>query len=109
MNSLKQNLAIALLFLMTMSSCMSLTHANHSLSSDHIDPVCGQVVADETITTELGQTVYYFDSEECRSVFLKDPSRFATIKNKSQNHMTNWGILGGSVMVVSMVVMMLLL
>ena len=109
MNSFKQNLAIALLFLIGGSSCMSLTHANHSTPNKMIDPVCGQVVAeDSTITTKVGQTTYYFDSEECRSVFLKDPERFANQNNTGSNHSMHWGILGGSVMAISMVVMMLL-
>ncbi|MEQ8551776.1 MAG: YHS domain-containing protein [Cyclobacteriaceae bacterium] len=107
MNSFRQKTAITLIFLIATTSCMSLKQTNYSTSGKNVDPVCGQVVADSTISTKLGHTVYYFDSEECRSVFLKDPERFTTQKNRAQNHMTHWGILGGSVMVVSMAVIML--
>ncbi|MEQ8626949.1 YHS domain-containing protein [Ekhidna sp.] len=89
---------------------MSLKNTGHSTHDKNIDPVCGQVVeADSTITTKFRQTTYNFDSEECRSVFLKDPERFTSQKKISQNHMTHWGILGGTVMAASMIAMMIIL
>ncbi|MEQ9221257.1 MAG: YHS domain-containing protein [Cyclobacteriaceae bacterium] len=109
MKRVKQKLSIIVVFILVSSSCMSLRHVDHSSSSDRIDPVCGQVVSgDNVITTELSGITYSFDSEECRSIFLKNPERFTDRKDISQNHMTHWGIVGGSLMVVSMVVMMIL-
>ncbi len=72
MNNFRQNTAITLIFLIATTSCMSLKQTNYS-TGKNVDPVCGQVVANSTISTKLGRTVYYFDSEECRSVFMKDP------------------------------------
>lgn len=109
MGGIKQKLVIATMILTLSSSCMSIRHANHSSSNEKVDPVCGQVVSGDSLTTEFRGVAYYFDSEECRSVFLKDPERFVGKKSTSSNHFMHWGILGGSVMAISMVVMMLLL
>ena len=88
---------------------MSIRHADHSLSNENVDPVCGQVVSGDSLMTKFSGITYYFESKECRSIFLKNPERFTTKKNSSGNPAMHWGIMGGSVMVISMVVMMLLL
>ena len=109
MGSIKQKLVVATLILTLSTSCMSIRHTDHSSSNEKVDPVCGQVVSGDSLKTEFSGAAYYFDSEECRSVFLKGPERFTNRNRTSQNHTMHWGILGGSVMAISMVVMMLLL
>lgn len=109
MESIKQQLLTAIIIMFLAGSCMSVRHVNHSLTNEIADPVCGRVVSEDDLTTEFRSTTYYFDSQECRSVFLKDPDRFVSTKRIHQNHTTHWGILGGSLMVVSMIVMMFLL
>lgn len=51
-------------------------------SAGHVDPVCGTGI-DLTlspITAEHQGRIYYFCSEECRAIFVKEPSGFLPLK-----------------------------
>jgi YHS domain-containing protein len=102
------------------SSCMMMMpgHMSASMHEDHnanssgakIDPVCGKQVGEkEFLTYEYQKSTYYFDTEQCLSVFKSDPEHFLRKPEKETPH-KRWakvGWIGGSVVMVSMMVLML--
>ncbi len=92
-----------------MTGAMQGSH-NHELSTEKIDPVCGKQVGEvSTFTYEYQGNIYYFDSEQCLSVFKNDPDHFLKESDKV-THMKPWakaGIIGGGVVMTAMMVLML--
>ena len=83
---------------------------NHEQSVAKIDPVCGKQVGDGTsFIYEYQENVYYFDSEQCLSVFKSNPEHFMQ-KTDKVSHKKTWttiGWIGGAVVMTSMMVLML--
>ena len=83
---------------------------NHDQSVAKIDPVCGKQVGDgNSFTYEYQGNIYYFDSEQCLSVFKTNPDHFMQ-KTDKFSHKKTWsaiGWIGGAVVMTSMVVLML--
>jgi YHS domain-containing protein len=103
----------------SLSSCMMMMpgHMSDSMSEAHNhdssvakDPVCGkQVGKDSLFTYEYKVNTYYFDTEQCLSVFKNNPDHFLQKHDKS-NHNNTWakvGWLGGAVVMTTMMVLML--
>lgn len=114
---------IALLVIATgvsISSCMmmmpghmsgSMTESNNHITSDvKIDKVCGKEVGKESsYIYEYQGTVYYFDTEQCMSVFKSNPEHFIQKADKD-SHKKSWtrvGWIGGAVVMTSMMLLML--
>lgn len=114
---------IALLLFATvvsLSSCMmmmpghmsgSMPENNNHITSDvKIDKVCGKEVGNESsYTYEYQGSVYYFDTEQCLSVFKDNPEHFIQ-KADNQRHKKSWasvGWIGGAVVMTSMMLLML--
>jgi YHS domain-containing protein len=104
----------------TFSSCMMMMpcHMSDSMSESHnhdsltvkIDPVCGkQVGKDSLFTYEYKANTYYFDTEQCLSVFKSNPDHFMQ-KPMNDTHKKTWtkvGWIGGAVVMTTMMVIML--
>ncbi len=105
----------------TFSSCMMMMMPGHmagTMQGDHnhehstgkVDPVCGKQVGEiSAFTYEYQGNIYYFDSEQCLSVFKNNPDHFLKESNKA-THMKPWakaGIIGGGVVMTAMMVLML--
>jgi len=92
-----------------MSGTMQEGH-NHDQSVTKIDPVCGKQVGDGiSFTYEYQGNIYYFDSEQCLSVFKSNPDHFMQ-KIDKVSHKKTWttvGWIGGAVIMTSMMVLML--
>ena len=92
-----------------MSGSMQEGH-NHEQSIAKIDPVCGKQVGDGTsFTYEYQGNMYYFESEQCLSVFKSNPDHFMQ-KTDRVSHKKTWttiGWIGGAVVMTSMMVLML--
>ncbi|MCL4482096.1 MAG: YHS domain-containing protein [Bacteroidetes bacterium] len=92
-----------------MTGAMQGSH-NHGLSTEKIDPVCGKQVGEVSVFTyEYQGNRYYFDSEQCLSVFKNNPDHFLHESDKA-THMKPWvkvGIIGGGVVMTAMMVLML--
>jgi YHS domain-containing protein len=71
------------------SSCSTNRMFTNSATNPYTDPVCGvPLEPDVAIMQEYKGTTYYFDSEECLSVFNKNPKNFTKIRNRPNgNHM----------------------
>lgn len=104
----------------TFSSCMMMMpdHMSGSMHENHdhehagmkVDPVCGKQVGEiSAFTYEYQGNIYYFDSEQCLSVFKNNPDHFLKESDKA-THMKPWakaGIIGGGVVMTAMMVLML--
>ena len=102
------------------SSCMMMMpgHMSGSMQEGHnldqsvakIDPVCGKQVGEGTVFTyEYQENIYYFESEQCLSVFKSNPDHFLQ-KTDKVSHKKTWatiGWVGGAVVMTSMMVLML--
>jgi len=113
-------LVIAIATGVSTSSCMmmmpghmsgSMPESNNHITSDvKIDKVCGKQVGKESpYTYEYQGTVYYFDTEQCLSVFKSNPEHFIKKADKD-GHKKSWatvGWIGGAVVMTSMMLLML--
>ena len=102
------------------SSCMMMMadHLSGSMQEDHnhvspdvkIDQVCGKQVGEEnSFSYEYQGNIYYFDTEQCLSVFKSNPDHFLQKHNKDF-HKKVWirvGWIGGAVVMTAMMVFML--
>jgi YHS domain-containing protein len=92
-----------------MSAPMPETH-NHDSSIVKNDPVCGkQVEEGSSFTYEYHGYTYYFDTEQCLSVFKSNPDHFMQ-KPMNDTHKKTWtkvGWIGGAVVMTTMMVIML--
>ena len=98
---------------MMMSERMSSTKQevhNHNGSEVLIDPVCGnQVGKESSFTFEYKGAIYYFDTEQCLTVFKSNPDHFLQKKSEKNHHKT-WkkvGMIGGAVVMSAMMVFMI--
>lgn len=88
-------------------------HEDHNVNSSDTktDPVCGkQVGENESLTYEYQKNTYYFDTEQCLSVFKSDPEHFLRKQEKETPH-KRWakvGWIGGGVVMVTMMGLMLI-
>ena len=104
----------------SLSSCMMMMpgHMSDSMSlSDHsgydakIDKVCGKTIgAESSFTYEYVGTTYYFDSEQCLTVFKNNPDHFLQ-KSADDAHSKNmkttmW--IGGAIVMTAMMVFMMI-
>jgi Cu+-exporting ATPase len=55
----------------------SITHHDHAVASDVVDPVCGMSItpAGAAATREVGGMTYYFCSQQRTNAFDADPER----------------------------------
>ena len=117
-----KKIAIVLLVIVMgilLSSCMMMMpgHMSESMSESHnhdnlvvkIDPVCGkQVGADSSFTYKYQENIYYFDTEQCLSVFKNNPDNFLQKPDKD-THKKTWtkvGWIGAAVVMTTMMVIM---
>lgn len=103
--------SLTFLFAISMSfdSCITINQFPTHTMNPSTDPVCGTKVDTATaLKTEYSHNVYYFDSEECQKVFLKNPKKF--VAPQSSHHkagdMSGMGWMGGAVMVTVMAIAM---
>ncbi|HCX20616.1 MAG: hypothetical protein CMB80_17010 [Flammeovirgaceae bacterium] len=109
---MKQSKRISTVIILTilLSSCMPLMHMSNTNSDQVIDPVCNQVINTNVwLSAEYQNTIYHFDSEECRQAFLANPGSFVNQQSNSNNHTMHWGIAGGAFMSLMMVAMLIIL
>ena len=98
--------------LLTQVSCSSSQHIALA-AGQHMDPTCGIVVNEHTaISYSYQGSIYYFDTEECLSVFKKNPNKFIKDSrgnwNVNASHMGWWLPATGGIMVVGMTLAMIL-
>lgn len=117
---LKKSILITLLAF-SLTSCMmimpghmsgSMHDSQNNISPDaRIDKVCGKTVGPESsFTYEYKGANYYFDSEQCLSVFKNNPEHFLP-SNHNDSHQKNshtaaW--IGGAVVMSAMMVAMMI-
>ncbi|MBA4411263.1 MAG: YHS domain-containing protein [Bacteroidota bacterium] len=92
-----------------MSGSMQEGH-NHVSSDVKTDPVCGKQIVDEnSLSYEYQGKNYYFDTEECLSVFKDNPDHFLQKQNNHspKNTWTKVGMIGGGIVMTSMMILML--
>lgn len=94
---------------MSFDSCITINQFPAHTMNPFIDPVCGVKVDTATnLKTEYNHNVYYFDSEECQKVFLKNPEKFvgSQASHYKAHNMSGMGWMGGAVMVTVMAIAM---
>jgi len=109
------------LFSFSLSSCMMMMpgHMSDSMHDSHnngssdakIDKVCGKTVGPESsFTYEYEGTTYYFDTEQCLTVFKNNPDHFlqksADDSHKKNMKTTMW--IGGAIVMTAMMVVMMI-
>jgi YHS domain-containing protein len=103
-------LGIIASILLVTSSCSTNRMYTNSAPNSYTDPVCGVPLGpDAAIMQEYKGTTYYFDSEECLSVFNKNPKNFTKIRNRRNDTHMGFSKIGwwAPVMVATMAVVML--
>lgn len=91
--------ALFLLYIsLSFASCITINRTREPhYETSNIDPVCGvQVETSTALKTYYNGRTYYFDSEECQKVFLKNPDKF--VGNQSAHHGNNMGHMGWNTM-----------
>ena len=92
-----------------MSASMHEGH-NHEHSTAKVDPVCGKDVDNSSnFTFEYQGNNYYFESEQCLTVFQKDPDHFVQKQHKDRHRktMTTVGWIGGGVVMTALMILMM--
>jgi YHS domain-containing protein len=104
----------------TFSSCMMMMpgHMSGSMNENHsqehagmkVDPVCGKYVDERSaFTYEYKGNKYYFETEQCMSVYKNDPEHFKQ-KQDYDKRRKSWataGMVGGAVAMTAMMVLMM--
>jgi YHS domain-containing protein len=112
---------ILLLFIgFTFSSCMMMMpdHMSGSMHENHdhdhagmkVDPVCGKYVDEaNSFTYEYKEKKYYFETEQCMSVFKNDPDHFIQkqVNDKQRKSWATAGMIVGGVAMTTMMVLMM--
>ena len=115
-----KKLFFIILIAFSLSSCMMMMpgHMTGSMHVDQnangpytkIDPVCGKQVEEaNAFRYEYQQNIYYFDTEQCVSVFKNNPDHFLK-KSAINPHKKTWasvGWIGGGVIMTTMMILML--
>jgi len=115
-----KKLALIVLLTFSLSSCMMMMpahmsdmgHSNNTSSDARIDKVCGKTVGPEsTFTYEYSGTTYYFDTEQCLTVFKNNPDHFlqksADDSHKKNMKTTMW--IGGAIVMSAMMIAMMII
>lgn len=114
-----KKLTLVTLLTVSLSSCMmmmpahmsDMDHSNNASSDARIDKVCGKNVGEESnFTYEYWGTTYYFDTQQCLTVFKNNPEHFLPA-NHNDNHKNNWHTvawIGGAVVMSAMMVAMMI-
>lgn len=102
------------------SSCMMMMpgHMSASMHEDHnsnssdtkIDPVCGKQVGEkDSLTYEYQKNTYYFDNEQCLSVFKSNPDHFVQKQHKKtpKKTLNTIGWIGGGVAMTALMILMM--
>lgn len=102
------------------SSCMMMMpgHMSNSMQNGHhhdsstakIDQVCGKQVMDEnSLSYEYQGNWYYFDTEQCLSVFKSNPDHFVHKQHKDTPNktLTTAGWIGGGVVMTALMILMM--
>ena len=100
------------ILILVVSSCSTHRRISGTVSNNYNDPVCGSKVTPESsLKMKYGDTIYYFESDECLAVFQKNPERYVALRkpNKVKNgdflsHRGWWA----PVMIGTMAVLMLI-
>jgi len=112
-------LTFIVLLTFSLSSCMmmmpahmsDMDHSNNTSSDAGIDKVCGKsVVPESSFTYEYKGTNYYFDSEQCLTVFKNNPEHFLPANHNDSQH-KNWHTaawIGGAVVMSAMMIAMMI-
>lgn len=115
-----KKLFFIILLAVSFSSCMMMMpeHMSGSMKEGHshassnvkTDPVCGKQVDDSNAFNYAYQgDVYYFDTEQCLSVFKSNPDHFRQ-KPDTDTHKKTWttiGLIGGGVIMTTLMILML--
>ena len=115
-----KKLFFIILIAFSLSSCMMMMpghmagsmHEDHNIigSNTEIDPVCGKPVDEaKAFSFEYQKNIYYFDTEQCLSVFKNNPDHFLK-KSAIDPHKKTWariGWIGGGVIMTTMMLLML--
>ncbi len=114
-----KKLTFIILLTVSLSSCMmmmpahmsDMDHSNNASSDARIDKVCGKNVAPESsFTYEYWGTTYYFDTQQCLTVFKNNPEHFLPADH-NKSHKNNWHTaawIGGAVVMTAMMVAMMI-
>ncbi|MEQ9261878.1 MAG: YHS domain-containing protein [Owenweeksia sp.] len=100
--------------LLAQASCSASRMNANPGSAVYIDPVCGSTVKQDTKWYfSYEERIYYFESEECKLVFQKDPARFAQNQPGHNSHkglgkLGWWGPVMAGIMVLGMTSAMIL-
>ncbi|HAQ21540.1 MAG TPA: hypothetical protein DCR40_20265 [Prolixibacteraceae bacterium] len=92
-----------------MSGSMQEGH-NHVSSDVKTDLVCGKQVGDEnSLSYEYQGKIYYFDTEQCLSVFKSNPDHFLQKQHTDapQKILTTAGWIGGGVVMTALMILMM--
>lgn len=92
-----------------MSGSMREGH-NHDHSAVKVDPVCGKDVDNSSsFTFEYQGNKYYFESEQCLSVFKSNPDHFVQKQHKEtpKKTLTTIGWIGGGVAMTALMILMM--
>jgi len=104
-------LVIAAGILISQTACTSSSKVVASEEANpYVDPVCGNTAnLDSSFRYDYNGRVYYFDSDECRAVFQKNPERFASHQVTRGHHhnqaITNVGWWGAGMVTIVVVAM----
>lgn len=100
--------------MMMMPDHMSSMHVDHNNANPDItvDKVCGKNVGkDSSFTYEYVGTTYYFDTEQCLTVFKNNPDHFlqksADSAHKKNMKTTMW--IGGAIVMSAMMITMMII
>ena len=75
-----------------------------------IDPVCGKQVEEaNAFRYEYQRKIYFFDTEQCVSVFKNNPDHFLQnpVKDSHRKTWASVGWIGGGLIMTSMMILML--
>jgi YHS domain-containing protein len=103
-------LGIVATFAMVTSSCSTHQMYPAAAPTTYHDPVCGeQVELGSALSYQYQGTDYYFESEECLSVFSKNPEKFSKTRFGGGNNQMSFSKLGWwiPIMVATMAVVMI--
>ena len=113
-------IGILVIILSLSTSCMMMTpihtttsmhsnHHNHNHDGSYIDLVCGtEISINDAVKYNHQEKVYYFDTDECKTVFQKNPDRFIIDNNVNGNKLISTAVItGDSLFMLGMMGMML--
>lgn len=112
-------IGILVVILGSSTSCMmmapmhtsNMMHNHHQNEGINNDLVCGtEININEAVSYNYSGNMYYFDSDECMSVFQKNPDRFIKEYRVNENKLSfrsALAITGGALFMLGMMVLMI--